>query len=153
MHISGESHPLQMTRVGDSIAMSLRTDGKTCKLLDKYSTLHAGLLSRQIPYVHDFGQQGEEILADSQALLVHGYGWSDCILYTQVPYSLHCNYSELRNLVAALRPLQVIPTVTHGVEADVSVGLDQLFSDLTPNSASGTTSRDSGVAPPALLQR
>lgn len=84
---------------------------------------------------------------------MHGYSWSDCLLYPQVPYSLHCNYSELRNLIAVLRPLQVIPTVTHGVEADVSVGLDQLFSDLTHNSASGTMFRDSEVAPPALLQR
>jgi len=90
---------------------------------------------------------------DSQALPMHGYSWSDCLLYPQVPYSLHCNYSELRNLIAVLRPLQVIPTVTHGVEADVSVGLDQLFSDLTHNSASGTMFRDSEVAPPALLQR
>ena len=43
-----------------------------------------------------------------------------------MPYSLHCNFSELRSFVAALRPRQLIPTVSHGVEADIDVGLEQL---------------------------
>jgi hypothetical protein len=70
----------------------------------------------------------------------------------QVPYSLHCNYSELRSFIAALRPRQVLPTVTHGVEAEVSVGLNQLCCDLV-DSTSSKACGVSGSAQPSLLQR
>ena len=71
----------------------------------------------------------------------------------QVPYSLHCNYAELRNFVEALRPRQIIPTVSCGVEADISVGLDQLCSDLAQDSAAGGDAWGSSAAYPTLLQR
>ncbi|CAL5228362.1 g11480 [Coccomyxa viridis] len=71
----------------------------------------------------------------------------------QVPYSLHSNYTELRSFVAALRPRQIIPTVSCGVEADVSVGLDQLCADLAHDSAASEDARGSAAAYPTLLQR
>ncbi len=74
-------------------------------------------------------------------------------LLCQVPYSLHSNYTELRSFVAALRPRQIIPTVSCGVEADVSVGLDQLCADLAHDSAASEDARGSAAAYPTLLQR
>ena len=67
-----------------------------------------------------------------------------------MPYSLHCNFSELRSLVAALRPRQLIATVSHGVEADIDVGLEQLCSQASLQDACMPAS-DSAIAAKACL--
>ena len=66
---------------------------------------------------------------------MHGEGRRDSQMVCQVPYSLHCNYKELRSFISALRPRQIVPTVPRGVKGDISVGLEQLCADLAHDSA------------------
>ena len=75
------------------------------------------------------------------------------VCVSQVPYSLHCNFNELRSFVAALRPRHVIPTVTCAVEADVSIGLDQLCSSLPLQSLQHPAFGAAGNTAPTILQR
>ena len=71
----------------------------------------------------------------------------------QVPYSLHCNFTELRNFVSALRPRQLIPTVSHGVEAHIDVGLEQLCCDASLQDACMLASESVTAARPCLQQK
>ena len=70
-----------------------------------------------------------------------------------MPYSLHCNFSELRSFVAALRPRQLVATVSHGVEADINVGLEQLCSQTSLQDACMPASKSAMAAKACLPQR
>ena len=70
-----------------------------------------------------------------------------------MPYSLHCNFTELRSFVAALRPRQLIATVSHGVEADIDVGLEQLCSQGSLQDTCMSESESAIAAKACLPQR
>lgn len=52
------------------------------------------------------------------------------LFLAQVPYSLHSSFQELTSFVAALRPRQLIPTVSGAVDPDLPTDTCALFADL-----------------------
>ena len=65
-------------------------------------------------------------------LRVQKSGRKSARVVTQVPYSLHCSHSELRAFVGALRPRQMVCTVSAHIEAEHSIDACTHFADLVP---------------------